>query len=246
MASGKTLYAIHRRRGWPYSSVKQMAARVKECEMDVTFLAHSERTRLITKQDKDKNRDTGQRSAQDEHQASTTFVLGRDGRAREGGGRPKKTHKSQQHLPATKAPISCDISFLPAFMNSFPHDFKKINVRDVKDVAKYLSSKTLSIFTRPPFSQSLKQNSSPSTIKPNSCPFLNGPQNCGINKTASEKSHKYDIFGLTKHASTHLNLTIHRGKRRLEPIRPFNPKKNRNDTAYDGFGSYSLLAPGRK
>ena len=41
MASSKTLHAIHRRRRWPYSSDKQMAARLKEGEMDVTFLARS-------------------------------------------------------------------------------------------------------------------------------------------------------------------------------------------------------------
>ena len=56
MASGKTLHAIHRRRGWLYSSVKQMAARLKAGEMDVTFLAHSGRKRKITKQGREKSR----------------------------------------------------------------------------------------------------------------------------------------------------------------------------------------------
>ena len=55
MASGKTLYAIHRGRGWPYSSVKQMAGRIG-------------RKRKITKEDRG-------RSALDEHQASTARQL---------------------------------------------------------------------------------------------------------------------------------------------------------------------------
>ena len=52
MASDKTLYAIHRRRGWPYSSVKQM----KEGEMDATFLAYCGRKRKTKKQDKTRSR----------------------------------------------------------------------------------------------------------------------------------------------------------------------------------------------
>ena len=38
MVSGKTLHAFHRRRGWQYSSVKQMAAHLKEGEMDVNLV----------------------------------------------------------------------------------------------------------------------------------------------------------------------------------------------------------------
>ena len=50
IASGKTLHAIHRRRGLPYSSVKQRAARLNEGEMDVTFLARRVRKRKSAKQ----------------------------------------------------------------------------------------------------------------------------------------------------------------------------------------------------
>ena len=45
MASGKTLYATHRRQGWPYSSVKQIAACLKEGDVDVTFLVDYKRKR---------------------------------------------------------------------------------------------------------------------------------------------------------------------------------------------------------
>ena len=45
-----------------------------------------------------------------------------------------------------------------------------------------------STFTRPPLSPSLKQKSSPLTIKRNSCPVLNTPQNWGTNKTAYTKA----------------------------------------------------------
>ena len=70
MASGKTLCAIHRRWRWPYSSVKQMAARLKEGGMDVTFLGHSGRKRKITKQDREKSRNGSEkcpRPASSEH-----------------------------------------------------------------------------------------------------------------------------------------------------------------------------------
>ena len=38
---------------WPYSSVKQMAARLKEGDMNATFLAHCGRKRQMSKQDKE-------------------------------------------------------------------------------------------------------------------------------------------------------------------------------------------------
>ena len=47
----------------------------REGGMDVTFLAHSGRKRNITQSKKGKHLETGQRSARDEHQASTTLVL---------------------------------------------------------------------------------------------------------------------------------------------------------------------------
>ena len=53
VVSDKTLHAIHRRGRWPYSSVKQMAARLKDGEMDVAFSAHCGRKRKITEQDKE-------------------------------------------------------------------------------------------------------------------------------------------------------------------------------------------------
>ena len=52
MASGKTLYAIYRGRGWPYLSVKQMAARLKEGDLDANIKMHCGPKRKITKEDK--------------------------------------------------------------------------------------------------------------------------------------------------------------------------------------------------
>ena len=53
-ASGKTLSAIHRGRGWPYSSVKKMAARLKEGDLDANIKMHCGRKRKITKEDRKK------------------------------------------------------------------------------------------------------------------------------------------------------------------------------------------------
>ena len=71
--------------------------------------------------------------------------------------------KSHQ-LPASKTPISCGVSLLPAFMDSFLHDFSRISIRDVTDVAEVSPPKTVSIFARPPFTPCLTHVSSPSTI----------------------------------------------------------------------------------
>ena len=78
MDSAKTLCAIHRGRGWPYSSVKQLVGRKKEGDTDVTLWTNCGRKRKITKKRQEKKRERDQGSAQDEHQANTTSIRGRD------------------------------------------------------------------------------------------------------------------------------------------------------------------------
>ena len=78
-ASGKTLHGNLRRLGRPHSSVKQMAARLKEGEMGVTFSVHSGRKRKNTKQDRKKiEKRVREVPETSEHQASTTLVLDLD------------------------------------------------------------------------------------------------------------------------------------------------------------------------
>ena len=60
------LHVIHRGQEWPYSSVKLMARRMKEGNMDVTLLRAQTKDH---KREQEKNRETDQGSARDEHQA---------------------------------------------------------------------------------------------------------------------------------------------------------------------------------
>ena len=72
----------------------------------------------------------------------------------------QKRRELSKQLQASKMPMSCDVTLLCALI-SF------ISVRDDEDVASHFI-----------------------TIdhQPNLCPFLNGPQNWGTNKTAFEKA----------------------------------------------------------
>ena len=58
--SGKRLHAIHRRRVWPYSSAKMMAARLKEGETDVTVLGTQRAPTKDYKARQGEDRETGE------------------------------------------------------------------------------------------------------------------------------------------------------------------------------------------
>ena len=113
---------------------------------------------------------------------------------------------------------------------------------DSRKRCENLIAKTVSRFGRPTPSPSLTQNSSPSSIKPNSCPKIDGQQNEGTISTGYQKSHQEDIYGLTTSAKNRQMFTLTLRKWWLEKIRPYVPKP-RNDTAHDGRRPFYLLPP---
>ena len=87
-------------------------------------------------------------------------------------------------------------------------------------------AQTVSIFTQPPLSPTHKQNSSPSTMKPNSSPFLNGPQNWWYKMYGLPKSHQEDIHGQTKSAKNRQHTLILENRGWKTHVRISKKKKN--------------------
>ena len=104
------------------------------------------------------------------------------------------------------------------------------------------SAKTLSRFTRLPLLASFTHVSSPSIIKPESCPKINGPTELGYKFIRPTKealcSHLRPNQGCKKTSNFH----SHSGKKWLDMICPLVPK-TRNDTAYWRFRPYFFQSP---
>ena len=104
-ASGKTLNAIQRRRRRPYCGVKQMAARLKEGGMDVTFMTTGGKAR--SQKRTGKNRETDQGCARDEPQGSNALVHGRDRQDCVSGDHAKVHEDVCQTLEKDESAVPC-------------------------------------------------------------------------------------------------------------------------------------------
>ena len=103
------------------------------------------------------------------------------------------------------------------------------------------SAKTLSRLIRPTLLPSHKHISSPSTIKPESCPFCDGPQNRGYKKYGLPKRHHALIYGPNRRAKNRQMSTLTWEKWWLEMTRPLIPN-TRNDTSCECLGPYFFLS----
>ena len=94
-------------------------------------------------------------------------------------------------------------------------------------------AKRVSRFRRPTLSPSLKHISSPSSTKPNSCPFLDGPQDWGYNKTAYTKTTRrsFTASPRARNIDTISLLLGENGGWKSTSVYPENPEMIRPTTA---------------